>query len=95
MDNLPLNPLSSFFILKQVKQEALHFIVKEVNYKSMTSRDNDFRFNMGKLQEVKVFLDIEVSVDDEESFDDTQEKCSIFPHMHMMLGVCTCVQCLI
>jgi hypothetical protein len=35
MDNLPPNPLSSFFILKKVKQETLHFIVKEVNYKSM------------------------------------------------------------
>jgi hypothetical protein len=49
MDNLPPNPLSSFFILKQVKQEALHFIVKEVNYKSMAFKDNNYRFNMGKL----------------------------------------------
>jgi hypothetical protein len=55
----------------------------------MASRDNDSRFNMGKLQEVKVFLDIEVSVDD------GQVKCSISPHIHMMLGVWTCVQCLI
>jgi hypothetical protein len=55
MDNLPPTPLSSFVILKQLKQEALHFIVKEVNYKSMASRDNNSRFNMGKLQEVKVF----------------------------------------
>jgi hypothetical protein len=46
----------------------------------MASRDNDFRFNMGKLQEVKVFLDIEVSVDDEESFDDAQVKC---PFLHI------------
>ncbi len=78
-----------------MKQEALHFIVKEVNYKSMASRDNDSRFNMGKLQEVKVFLDLEVSVYDEESFDDAQEKCPISLHIHMMLGVWTCVQCLI
>jgi hypothetical protein len=42
---------------------------------------------MGKLQEVKVFFNIEVSVDDEESFDDAQEKCSISPPIHMMLGV--------
>jgi hypothetical protein len=49
MDNLPPNPLSSFFILKHMKQETLHFIVKEVNYKSMASRDNDSRFNMGEL----------------------------------------------
>jgi hypothetical protein len=74
-----------------VKQEALHFIVKEVNYKCMASKDNDSRFNMGKLQEVKVFLDIHVNVDDEESFDDAQEKCPISPHIHMMLGVWTCV----
>jgi hypothetical protein len=75
-----------------VKQEALHFIVKEVNYKSMASRENDSRFNMGKLQEVKVFLvDLEVGVDDEESFDDAQEKCPISPHIHMLLGVWTCV----
>jgi len=49
MDNLPPNPLSSFFIFRQVKQEALHFIVKEVNYKSMASRGHNSRFNMGKL----------------------------------------------
>jgi hypothetical protein len=61
----------------------------------MASRDNDSSFNMGNLQEVKVFWDIEVSVDDEESFDDAQVKCSISPHIHMMLGVWTCVQCLI
>jgi hypothetical protein len=39
----------------------------------MASKDNDFRFNMGKLKGVKVFLDIEANVDDEESFDDAQE----------------------
>jgi hypothetical protein len=46
MGNLPLNPLPSFFILKQVKHETFHFIVKEVNNKSMASRDNGY---MGKL----------------------------------------------
>jgi hypothetical protein len=61
----------------------------------MASRDNNSRFNMGKLHEVKVFLDIEVSVDDEESFHDAQVKFSISPHIHMMLSVWTCVQCLI
>jgi hypothetical protein len=30
MDNLPPSPLSSFFIPKQVKQEALHSIKEEV-----------------------------------------------------------------
>ncbi len=69
--NLSPNPLLSFFILKQVKQEALNFIY---NYeKSMASRDNDSRFNMGKLQEAKVSLDIKASVDDKESFDDPEE----------------------
>ncbi len=72
--NLSPNPLLSFIILKQVKQEALNFIVKKVNYeKSMASRDNDSRFNMGKLQEAKVFLNIKASVDDKEFFDDPQE----------------------
>jgi hypothetical protein len=52
----------------------LNFIVKKVNYeKSMASRDNDSRFNMGKLQEAKGFLDIKASVDDKEFFDDPQE----------------------
>jgi hypothetical protein len=61
----------------------------------MASTNNNSRFNLGKLHEVKVFLDIEVSVDDEESFDDAQVKCSNSPHIHMMFGVWTCVQCLI
>ncbi len=52
MDNLPPSP-PSFFLPKQVKQEALHSIVEEVNYKeSMASKD--YRFNMGKFQGVKV-----------------------------------------
>jgi hypothetical protein len=39
MDNLPLNPPFFFFLLKQVKQKALHSIVKEVNYEeSMASK---------------------------------------------------------
>jgi hypothetical protein len=66
MDNLPLSPPSSFFLPKQVKQEALHSIVKEVNYKeSMAFKDKDSRFNMGKFQGVKAFFNIKVSVDDE------------------------------
>jgi hypothetical protein len=54
-----------------VKQEAIHSIIEEVSYKeSMASKDKDFRFNMGKLKRIKVFLDIKANVDDEESFDD-------------------------
>jgi hypothetical protein len=50
VDNLPLNPLSFFFLPKQVKQEALHSIVKEVNYKeSMASKDKHSRYNMDKF----------------------------------------------
>jgi len=55
LDNLPLNP-SSFFIFKQVKQDALHSIVREINCeKSMASRYEDSRFNMDNVKGTKVF----------------------------------------
>jgi hypothetical protein len=57
MDNLSFSPPSSFFLPKQVKQEALHSIVEEVNYEeSMAFKYKDFRFNMGKFRGVKVFF---------------------------------------
>jgi hypothetical protein len=66
MDNLPLNPPFFFFLPKQKKQKALHSIVKEVNYEeSMASKGKDSRFDMDKFEGVKVFSNIEASVDDE------------------------------
>jgi hypothetical protein len=66
MDNLPLSPPFSFFLLKQVKQKTLHSIIEEINYEeSMASKDKNSRFNMGKFQGVKVFLNMKASVDDE------------------------------
>jgi hypothetical protein len=39
----------------------------------LASKDKNSRFCMGKFWGTKVFLDVEKSVDDEESFDDVEE----------------------
>jgi hypothetical protein len=38
----------------------------------MASRDKAFEICMGKLRGAEMFLDIDVSVDDEEPFDDVE-----------------------
>jgi hypothetical protein len=39
----------------------------------MTSKDKTFEICMGKLRGVEMFLDIDVSVDNGEPFDDVEE----------------------
>jgi hypothetical protein len=76
MDNLPPSPPSSFFLPMHVEQEALHSIQQKDNDNYggfMAFRDKAFEIHMGELCEAKMFLDIDVSVDDGEPFDVVEE----------------------
>ncbi len=59
-----------------MEQEALYSIQQNANdnYDDfMASRDKAFEIHMGKLCGAEMFLDIDVSVDDGEPFDDVEE----------------------